>query len=174
VARQSTGLDYSSDLSSDGSLLRLLGPPIRGIELTIAHPEVHHRIRHRCLPYLPLGACEAGEFHRALLHRWEMSSDTDERTATGASLSYSCQLWQKATLFSVADSRERNGISAVHYTPFSCVLLYCCSFSHVNHQLEDVHCTAIPYLVVSAQDSERRRSPSVSCSHVHIGSWSRT
>jgi hypothetical protein len=33
-------------------------------------------------------------------------------------------------LFRLVDSRERNDPSAVHYTPFSCVLLHCCAFSY--------------------------------------------
>ena len=35
-----------------------------------------------------------------------------------------------ARLVRIADSRERNDSSAVHYTPFSCVLLHCCGCSH--------------------------------------------
>jgi hypothetical protein len=37
---------------------------------------------------------------------------------------------QNARLFRLADSRERNDSSAVHYTPFSCVLLHGCGFSY--------------------------------------------
>jgi hypothetical protein len=36
----------------------------------------------------------------------------------------------KARLVRLADSRERNDPSLVHYTPFSCVLLQCRGFSH--------------------------------------------
>ena len=71
--------------------------PVAINDLIDDHAEVHQRTRRRCLPNLPLGVCEVAEFHCALQHRGEMSSDTDERTATGASLSVSCQLWQKAT-----------------------------------------------------------------------------
>jgi hypothetical protein len=37
----------------------------------------------------------------------------------------------KARHVRLADSRECNDPSALHYTPFSCVLLHCCGFSHI-------------------------------------------